>query len=348
MKRVPPILLAVLCAAIAGAAAPPPGRTFYAPFDGSLEAAQAAGERAGQPEGKPEFMAGHLGQAVVVGDLGGPAAVAFPSAGNFDAERGTVSLWVMPVNWQGDDKLSHLFFQARTAGGGQYLLYKYSAVSWGAAFHLDPGEGIAAKMNIFKPIKEWRPGEWHHIAIAWTRHEAMKLYLDGALAAKSQGAGLTEQAPSGPMRFGGCWGNNGDRTALDEAMIFSRMLSDEEIAALAVEGPTTSRPAVPAPDESRDIPGVMLTHAVLGQKVLARVYDDALGEPCRQARLSLVGPDGREAAGQNMTVKPGLNEAQLDLTSLPQAVYEARVTLLREGKAAAVETLRVSKETDDT
>ncbi len=349
MRTLTSVLLMVLCAVAAGAAAVPPGRTFYAAFDGTLEAGQAAGDRAGQAEGKPEFMPGHAGQAVVVGDLGGSAAVTFPSAGNVNLERGTVSLWVMPVNWQGDDKQNHLFFNARAKTGG-YLLYKYATPAWGLNFHLDPNEGVASKMNVFKPISDWQPGQWHHLAASWTHYEAVKVYIDGKLAAQSQGAGLTQEPLAENMRFGGCWGSNGDRTALDEAMIFDRMLSDEEVASLAgiapLEGPDTIRPAVT--DKPRDVPGVMLTHAILGQKVLARIYDDALGESCQAARLALIGSDGKEAAGQDVMLKPGVNEATLDLLPLRQAVYEARVTLLRDGKPAAVEALRVSKETNDT
>ncbi|MCE5238075.1 LamG domain-containing protein [bacterium] len=349
------LLPALLCVALAGAATVPPGRLFHAAFDGSLAAAQAAGSAAGQAEGKPEFTAGHAGQAVVVGDLGGAAAVTFPSAGNIRLERGTVSLWVMPVNWQGDDKQNHLFLQAPAAAGG-YLLYKYATPSWGLNFHVDPNEGVAAKTNVYKPIADWRPGQWHHVACSWTRYEAAKLYVDGRLAAQSQGVGLTQEALGSVIRFGGCWGANGDRTALDEAMVFGRMLSDEEIASLAgvtpsgapapLEGPASSRPAVP--DAPRDVPGVMLTHALLGQRVLARVYDDALGEPCRQARLSLLGADAKEVVGRNLALQAGLNEAQLDLARLPLGVYEARLTLLREGKPAAVEALRIPKETNET
>jgi hypothetical protein len=340
-------LLALLTVGLACSvqAAAPPGRVFYAPFDGSLDAAEAVGSQTGAAEGKPEFMPGRLGQAVVVGDLGGSAAVAFDSV-SLNLERGTLSLWVQPLNWQGDDKLIHLFFQAKTEGTGQYLLYKYSSAAWGAAFLIDPNEGRRANMYCYKPIPDWRPGQWHHLACAWTRHEAMKLYLDGKLVASSRGAGLSRSPLQGLMRFGGAWGNKGDRTALDEAMIFNRMLSDDEIASLTLEGPTMGRPAVPT--EPTDLPGVMLTHAVLGQAVLARVYDDALGAPCPQAQLALVDETGRQIACQNLPLKPGLNEARLDLTGVPRGLYQARLTLLRDGQPAAVEALRVSKETDDT
>jgi len=41
---------------------------------------------------------------------------------NFSVERGTVALWVQPLNWRGDDDLHHLFFQAWPEGGGDSAL----------------------------------------------------------------------------------------------------------------------------------------------------------------------------------------------------------------------------------
>ena len=106
-----------LSVALVGAAssqdgAVPAGRTFYAPFDGSLEAAEAGGEKLGRPEGKPAFAPGHKGQGLVVGDLDGAAGALYQTERNFSVERGTVALWVQPLNWRGDDDLHHLFFQA--------------------------------------------------------------------------------------------------------------------------------------------------------------------------------------------------------------------------------------------
>lgn len=326
--------------AVWGAEAPP-GLVFHAPFDGSFDAAIAAGSKAGRPEGKPEFMPGRVGQAVVVGDIGGSTAVNFDPA-SFDLDRGTLSLWVQPLNWQGDDRQNHLFFEAKT-DGGYYLLYKYQNTSWGAAFYIDPDEGRRATMVAFKPINEWRPGEWHHVACSWTRYEAIKLYLDGQLVKSSLGVGLSKRPLIGPLRFGGAWQSNGDRTALDEAMIFNRMLSDAEIAALAGQEP----PAPPAEGEPRDVPGIMLSHAVLGHQVLARVYDDALGQPVRQAQLGLW-QDGKPVTTQDLALKPGLNEARVDLTAVPLGEYQARLTLLREGQPVATEALRVPVETRDT
>jgi hypothetical protein len=338
--------IAVLLMAMQGAGLTqtvPPGRIFHASFDTSLEATTAAGDKTGTPVGKPEFAAGKVGRGLLVGDLNGSAAVTYATDKNISPERGTVSLWVMPENWQGDDKLNHLFFELPLGESGYYLLYKYSG-SWGLAFYIDPEEGTRAKMVAYKPIKDWKPGQWHHLCIAWTKFECMKLYIDGQEAASSAGVSLTDKPMKPQMRFGGAWQSNGDHTVIDEAMIFNRMLSPQEIASLAGKQDAVSAPPV---SEPRDIPGVMLTQAVLGQQVLARVYPDALGDPVEAAQLVLL-KDGKPVAEQTVKLTQGCNSLQLDLTPLPHAVYQARVNLLRGGAIQATEALRVSKETDDT
>ncbi|MHB8994011.1 MAG: glycoside hydrolase domain-containing protein [Armatimonadota bacterium] len=337
------LLSLVAAQAVCTAQPVPAGRIFHAGFEDNLNASVAKGSNVATVVGKPELTAGKVGRGLVVGDLNGSAAVSYATEKNISLERGTVSLWVKPENWQGDDKLNHLFFELPLGQSGYYLLYKYGG-SWGLAFYIDPEEGVRAKMVAYKPIKEWQPGQWHHICIAWTKFERMKLYIDGQEAASSAGVSLTEKPMKPQMRFGGAWQSNGDRTVIDEAMVFSRMLSAQEIAGLA--GVQQAAVAAAA-DEPRDIPGVMLTQAVLGQKVLARVYPDALGDPVEAAQLVLL-KEGKPVVEQTVKLTAGCNSLQLDLSPLPHAVYEARLNLLRGGAIKATEALRVSKETDDT
>lgn len=322
----------------------PPGRLFYAPFDGSLNATEARGERTGTPEGKPAFVAGHQGQALEVGDRDGSAGVVFPTAGNVNAERGTVSLWVCPVNWQAKDGLNHLFFRFNVGEHGFFLLYKYSSAAWGLAFLVDPDEGPMAKLPVYKPV-DWQPGEWHHLAITWTRRDSMALYLDGQRVAASAGVELTDKPLQAQMTFGGAWQQAGKRTLLDEAMIFDRALLPEEIAQLA------GVPASPPPVEAtRDLPGVLLAQAVLSHKVVARVYRDALGAPLAdEARLTLQAANATApAATQTTKLTRDLTTFTLDTAALPPGDYEARVELRAGERLLGVECLPVSLETADT
>jgi len=77
-----------------------------------------------RPSSHAATLDGYRGQGLVVGDLDGSAGVKYPVAGNFDLERGTLSLWVQPLNWDGDTRCYRLLFRAWLAQGGQFLLYR--------------------------------------------------------------------------------------------------------------------------------------------------------------------------------------------------------------------------------
>jgi len=339
------LVLTCALAALAQNGPVPPGRVFYAPLDGALDAAEGVGGTAGTPEGDPEFAEGRVGQGLVVGDLEGSTGVWYPAPGNFSLQRGSMSMWVQPVNWRGDATGNRLFFNGRPDPAGIFCFYKYNNVTWGLTALIDPDGTPRGKTIVYSPIKDWEPGQWHHIACTWQQHEGVALYVDGKRVEYKSGSAISDDPVQATMRFGGSWDKDGNRTVLDEIMIFDRMLGPEEIAALA--GAEIEAPA----EGPRDLPGVMLTHAILGQQVLARVYADCLGEPrMERARLSL-----RPAAGgavvREQTVDlaaEGVNELALDLTGLAHGQHVAAVEVMVGDEVRAIEELAVSKETDDT
>ena len=323
----------------------PSGRTFYATFEGSLDAADACGSKQGKALGKPAFAPGREGQGLVVGDVEGAAGVRYETQSNLRLDRGTIAMWVQPVNWQGDAGTCHVFLSAKMGEKGSFLFYKYTNISWGLTFYVHPDEGPRSKMYCYRPINEWQPGQWHHIACAWTHLEGMALYIDGEQVKHLAGIRFPDLALKPEMILGSDWQRKGRRTVIDELMIFGRMLAPHEIAQLAGRD-------CPPPDATkpRDVPGVMLTHAILGQSVLARVYRDALGRPpMERARLSLCPKKGGEpAASKTVALTDELTQLHLDLTPLPRDRYEARLELLSHDSAQAVESLLVPRETDDT
>ena len=206
-------------------------------------------------------------------------------------------------------------------------------------------EGDRSKTYCYHPVKKWRAGEWHHVACAWTRREGMALYIDGKQVRYLAGVSLATRPVKPDMTLGSDWQRKGKRTVIDEVMIFERMLAPHEIATLA-----SKEVGVPSADVPRDIPGVALAHAILGQQVLARVYRDALGEPfAERARLTL-SPKGQSKVVAETTtgLTESLNTIGLDLTPLPRGVYEAKLALLSNGAVRGVESLSASKETDET
>jgi len=330
-------------AAAPGAALP--GRVFYASFDGKLDAVDARGAGQAEVVGKPTFAEGKRGQGIMVGDIDGGASVNYQSQGLVNLERGTVALWVQSVNWEGKDGAHQLFFRAKIGEKGTFLVYKYHNPAWGLTFYVDPDEGPRGKLYCYQPVPEWRPGQWRHIACTWTRGEAMVLYVDGEPAKRLEGAPLPDKPVASTITFGGDWQRKGCRSVIDEAMIFDRMLAPHEIAQLAGKGGEPPSSVGP-----RDVPGVLLAHAILGQRVLARVYPDALGLPVADAARLTLSPAGKTeiSASRTAELAPGLNKLDLDLTSIPRGRYEARLALLAGGVVRAVEALVVRKESDDT
>lgn len=336
-------LVLVLCP-LASAQSLPPGLIFHATFDGDLQAQFARGDTAATPEGHPQFADGYRGQGLVVGDLDGSAGVKYPVAGNFDLERGTLSLWVQPLNWDGDTRCYRLLFRAWLAQGGQFLLYRNTTADTPLWLYLEPGDAPHGRAWVKAPLRDWQPGQWHHVAVTWCRFEGMAIYVDGELKQHLGQVGGLYGPLQSEMMFGGDWEKKGGRTVIDEAMIFDRMLSPQEIALLADR--TDPLPADPRPG---DIPGVYLTHAFLGQRILARIWPDCLGEPVQAARLS-IRPQGRDEAVAAVDSRLGdsLATMELDITPLAHGPYVARVDLLRDGQMVGGEELAFSKETDDT
>ena len=324
----------------------PPGLALYASFDGTLDADYARGAESGTVEGNPEFVEGHSGRGLVVGDLDGSTGVRYATEENFDFERGTISMWVQPVNWRGDEAGNRLFFNAWTEAGGAFYFYKYTSTAWGLTLLTDPGAGNRGKTYLHSKIDAWEPGQWHHIACTWGRYEAATLYIDGEQVETLLGSGLIAGEPKETVRFGGDWDTEGARTVIDEAMIFDRALAPWEIARLA--GLEAERPTI---SEREDVPGVMLAHSYLDQAVIARVYADALGEPIADgARLTVTPIDADEPAREvnERLDRDGVNEFTLSLDRLDHGDYIARVELIAGEAVVAVERLELSHETDTT
>lgn len=348
MKRLPLLimlsaLLGITANLVAQNQAVPPGRTLYAPLDGQTEATQARGSKLGKTEGPVKFAPGKVGQGLVVGDVEGVATgITFATAGHLSLERGTVSMWVQPLNWAGDDRYYHALFNVKLGANGQLMLYKH--YSSGLAAYVDPEEGLRGKTFLARAINDWKPGEWHHLALTWTRRDTLTVYVDGKVFKQLRGAALSELPLHDQMSFGGDWQRHGGQTVIDEIMVFERMLADHEIAALA--GQTVTSPPADTP---RDLPGVMMTQAVISQQVLARIYRDATGVPADRAVFSLTAPGAAQPARtQNLSLTQPLTVARLDTTGLAHGPYEARVALYAGETLLGSEVLGVSKETDET
>ena len=88
--------------------------------------------------------------------------------------EGCIMFWAKPENWNGGDDRFHILFCASsdTPPGYTMFIYKYQNRPE-LFFYLN---GIYA----FTSVKDWTPGEWHHVAAAWKSDE-LYLYVDGRL-----------------------------------------------------------------------------------------------------------------------------------------------------------------------
>lgn len=203
--------------------------SFYAAFDESLEATFSAREAKPQKVvGRYEFVPGVLGKAVVAGELG--KELAYSVRDNLDTQKGTISLWVKPLEWQAGDLKDHYLlsipdkFVLRAAqnSGGVHLEW----FNFGGATYLYP-QG---------PYRD----KWKHLVYTWGNKEVV-LYQNGQFAGR---IGLDNRIyfpPSAkelPRWEDGLFylcdptktqegGKN--TTVVDELMVFNRPLSATEV-----------------------------------------------------------------------------------------------------------------------
>lgn len=225
MKILASIFLLLLCCGAAQAQLRP---TLSLDFENGINAIGPDGKTlAPRLEGKAILQKGKFGQAFKSGPDSG--YLYFPTKGIVSPRSGTVEMWVCPLDWTGDERAFHVFFDAR--GQGSLYLYKYftssvllmlSAPAPGGPYH-------SARAN----VENWKPGEWHFIAGTWSPR-SQEVYVDGKL--------INSTVPDLPakldpeFRIGDHpWNEAGiTRTSsslIDRVRIYDRALSPAHIAA---------------------------------------------------------------------------------------------------------------------
>lgn len=196
---------------------------FYAPFNGDTTA-QVAGGSKKPTAGTVEFAAGICGQGALIGG-DGKNVLKYPTAGNFNKDAGTMSLWIKPVDWKRADGKGHTFlvFPGEGPVVQCYQLYNYS-VGWTWFMMIRTG-GNNRFIGPYEP--DWKPGEWHQLAATWQKNEVC-VYVDGELQAReTDDIPLLEKAGA---EF--AVGDAASQTVFDELMIFKRPLMPVEVKAL--------------------------------------------------------------------------------------------------------------------
>jgi beta-galactosidase len=232
--------LSVLCTILLGTAnalgAELPRPMFYLPLEGSTTAAVAGGSPYCQAGTQREtiltlvdlqrraFREGKVGQGFEVEN--GP--LVSRCDGNFRPDEGTACLWLSP-KFRGDDKGIYCTF----FGAGRWgMLYKYETQS-SLTFGTAKPEGDLFYNCGVRDISAWRPGQWHHLAVTWSRKENVRrIYVDGKPEAGGPFAHHADTADA-PLYIGaGCllYPQPVAHAVLDEVAIWDRALDDATIA----------------------------------------------------------------------------------------------------------------------
>lgn len=219
---------------LAAAESPQDGLLFHASFDQGVKADFAKGNPEPVVKGNVVQDTGIKGKSLLTGknfvtELG------YENEGNFSAPQGTVSFWIKPVDWLGDQgtaKIFNLFMQG-IPGKGYFGL------------EMLRGENNQLMLIIFSvqfPDRDniyfgheasvaWQNGQLHHLLFAWDRKE-MRLYVDGVAGRTGK---ITQPFEAEDLKARhfllGCSGD--EHTAIDEVRIWDRPLSAEEIAQLS-------------------------------------------------------------------------------------------------------------------
>ncbi|HEX9369979.1 MAG TPA: peptidoglycan DD-metalloendopeptidase family protein, partial [Roseiflexaceae bacterium] len=255
------------------AVSPPPDLLFLASFDdGPL---QQVGAGAPTVAGASDFPDAKFGRGARVA---GGDRLAFPTAGNLNADAGTIAFWArLPERYPETSTDRHylLAASAHADEGPVYtgtLALRRDTLGPGGAprwdFWTTPGTGAAGRDDLAAP-DTLGPG-LHHFAITWDRARQSKaLYLDGARAGAIGGVDLPRAV--GATFDLGRWevGASASGVTFDDLAIFDRALGPAEIADLAARAaplsPSTARVTdrrlpvqVRASDDGGAIMGVQL------------------------------------------------------------------------------------------
>ena len=237
---------------LAGQVLPPTaGLTYYHSFGDSLAPVVAKGS--GAVRGEAVFGPGRVGRGAVVKQ----SSIRLNHPGNYDPRRGTVAFWVRP-DWAGGDTPegggARQFFRGGWVAlnydtGKRICFFMTGDVAPPEGFRWDYGQTTTA-------MRDWRPGEWHHLAISWdaaTRHKA--IYVDGASVFDGTAAILSQKSFAQlDVTLGGALATG----VYDEWAIWDRELSPAEVARIFARPEELARLAAALPKETRPLPCPLL------------------------------------------------------------------------------------------
>lgn len=207
---------------------------LYAPFDGSADAAVAAGSARQKGSSALSFTDGLRGRAVDLSD-----DCRFETAGNFRPEEGTVAVWLRST-WDSTDPTTRYVFclYGDRSLTESWRLNRWSVYFAGGQLNLVVWDAEGRSYGIATRGLQWTAHQWHHVAATWRgvnsgRADAeLHLYVDGAEVAMTKGVALTVGKTNDVMALGRDEDASPDygHADADDLFIYGRALSGQEIA----------------------------------------------------------------------------------------------------------------------
>lgn len=128
--------------------------------------------------GKAELVPGLRGKALQIFN----AAVTIPCPENFTPAKGTIILWIKPVNWD-DSKKEFVFFLQNTNKdkSARLILYKYAGNrNMGTTFYFGSIDDAKKRTILGYPKADMASGKWFCFAVTWDKDAGKtELYYNG-------------------------------------------------------------------------------------------------------------------------------------------------------------------------
>ena len=302
-------LSALCCAAVQGYAAAgiPTGLLFHASFNHQVTDADfATGDMTCTLDAKLDFRPaeGIIG-AGLLQEPGERCSYKIP--GNFDTSRGSFSMWVKPLSWEGHSRKFRHFLAVTGVDDYRMLLYLYP-IGDEAVFNYIQVNARKLDEAIWRagtPVDILRRGEWTHLVSTWGDRE-VRLYANGKRVGEGIVASPLPKAETGVFTVGAIefwrhaqWSDPEEKTVCDEVRVFDHPLSDDEVLALyAAELPGGLPELVPkltitmVPDYFAKTLSVSVVVAHLDQEWEERVAQGARPE------IVVFGPAGQVLFGK--------------------------------------------------
>ncbi len=217
------------------------GPIFYASFDQSLAPDIAGGSYSYSKTGAVVLTDGKFGQAA---EIFPASELEYSGANNFNIAEGTIAFWFKP-NWNADDKKNHILFDLNpdytSASESYFSIAKSTQFGVNQALQHKLALAVEDKsdsdFNCYdKSGQEIKAGEWYFAAGSWKFGGGeLKFYFNSetpSCVIKNLGAAtdLGAKIFVGSKRFAGT------DAAIDEFLIFNRVLTDDEIKVIYNEG----------------------------------------------------------------------------------------------------------------